>query len=186
MSLPEEPNKPASPAPRRVAPPPAIGARAIVSASGSGQWRLQAGYLLVESGVVLPEVCIYSGAKGEPLQRIALTLSCPRPDRGIPEEIRLSVFQSAKLARKLMILRRTLQFMVPALAGYLVWLLFEASSRVVIAVAGTTFAAFTVWEQGRGLTVELSSESGWYRVRGVHPAAIAQLRALRPYGQDLF
>ncbi|WP_265594058.1 hypothetical protein [Haloferula sp. BvORR071] len=180
MNPPDESQKPA---PRRMAPPPAISARSTVSAHGSGRWRInKQRQLEIESGTVLPDICIYGSDPGTPGQKIALVLPFDRRDGQPPEEVRLTAYQSSQHTRKLRLIKRVLAFTLSPLIGYLVWHFLEPSPRYVIISTLLPFGALMAWEEGRGLAVSPAREPGWWAVAGVHPKAIARLN--KEAGQD--
>lgn len=166
-------------------PPPAISARSTVSARGSGRWRINGERQLeVESGAVLPDVCIYGSDPGAPGQKIALVLPYEREDGQPPEEVRLTAYQSSQRARKLKRTALVLAFALTPLTAWLAWHFLADYRRLAILVAILPFGGLMAWSEGRGLAVSPAREPGWWVVAGVHPKAIARLD--KEVGQDFF
>lgn len=185
MSSPEAPKNPGAPTPRRMAPPPAISARSTVNARGSGRWRINnQRELEVESGAVLPDICIYGSDPGAPGQKIALVLPFDRLNGQPPEEVRLTAYQSSQRARSLKRNRILLALALLPLSTWLAWHFLSDRPRLMILVAALPLGLLMAWSEGRGLIVTPAQEPGWWVVSGVHKKAIARLD--KEVGQDFF
>lgn len=182
MSSPEGPK---NPAPRRMAPPPAISARSTVSARGSGRWRINdKRQLEIESGTVLPDVCIYGSDPGAPGQKIALVLPFDREDGQPPQEVRVTAYQSTQRARQLKRIWTAVSLGLLPFSIWFAWHFFPDTPRLRFLIAGLPLAGFLGWGEGRGLVVSPAREPGWWVVSGVHPKAIERLD--KEIGQDTF
>ena len=180
MPSPEDPSRPT---PRRMSPPPAISARSTVSARGSGRWRINdKAQLEIESGTVLPDVCIYGSDPGAPGQKIALILPYDHRNGQPPEEVRLTAYQSKQRARKLKWIWTAVSLGLLPFSIWIAWHFFADTTRLKFMIAFLPLGGFLAWSEGRGLVVSPAREPGWWVVAGVHKKAIARLA--KEVGQD--
>ena len=134
--------------------------------------------MLIRSGAYLPDICIYGSDESEPGQRIAMVLPWKEKRTERELDIRVNAFQSSSRALRLRRKRRLIQWIVPPVAGFLVWLIFEPRSRYVIITVGGLFGLFSMLEQNRGLIVDPAGD-GWFHLHGVNPKAVARLRQIQ-------